>query len=243
MIERMQRMDRMKAAFVGEKRSRFVGLATSALAALAIGAGGAAGQDIADIDYQYLSFRALGVEFGYVWPTTVEPAESYTVRFDMGYAGPGLRVTPTLTWWRSRLEDSQITEFEERVLDLIQEQNGGARPLLDLGTVQYTDIVVGLDAHVVWRLPLDVLTFGGIGLSAHIIDGSGTEIDETFVEDLIDSVDPGFNLHVGTEIPLSERLRLYGTGRYEVTPDLQYFQIRGGLQFMFGPNAPGERRN
>lgn len=224
-------------------RGRSFGLALAAIGGLTLGATGAGAQDIADIDYQYLSFRAIGVEFGYVWPTTVEPAESYTVRIDMGYAGPGLRVTPTLTWWRSRLEDMQITEFEERVLDLIEEQNGGARQTLDLGTVEYQDLVIGLDAHVVWRLPLDVLTFGGVGLAAHIINGSGTEIDGTFVEDLIDSVDPGFNLHVGTEIPLSERLRLYGTGRYEVTPDLQYFQIRGGIQFMFGPNAPGERRN
>lgn len=212
-------------------------------AAFALGTSSADGQDIADIDYQYLSFRAIGAEFGYVWPSTVEPTQSYTIRIDMGYAGPGLRVTPTLTYWSSRLESSEITEFSEHVLDLIEEQNGGSRQTLDLGTVEYTDIVFGLDAHVVWRLPLDVLTFGGLGVAAHLINGSGPVIDGTFVEDLIDSVDPGFNLHVGTEIPLSQRLRLYGTGRYEVTPDLQYFQIRGGLQFMFGPNAPGERSN
>ena len=54
---------------------------------------------------------------------------------------------------------------------------------------------------------------------------------------------PGFNLHLGTEYPITERLRLYGSGRYEVMPDLQYFQLRGGLQFMIGPNAPGEGRN
>jgi hypothetical protein len=26
-------------------------------------------------------------------------------------------------------------------------------------------------------------------------------------------------------------------------PNLQYFQVRGGLQFMIGPNAPGEGRD
>lgn len=231
--------DLMKQCSRAGRASWFAGV----LAVSAFGAGTVQGQDVADIDYQYLSFRAIGVEFGYVWPSTVEPAESYTIRIDMGYAGPGLRVTPTLTYWRSQLEGDQITEFEERVLDLIEEQNGGPRQALDLGIIEYTDIVFGLDAHVVWRLPLDVLTFGGLGVAAHLINGSGPVIDDTFVEDLIDSVDPGFNLHVGTEIPLGQRVRLYGTGRYEVTPDLQYFQIRGGLQFMFGPNAPGERRN
>ena len=86
-------------------------------------------------------------------------------------------------------------------------------------------------------------SIGGLGVSAHVIDGDGAVIAGTFVEDLLDSVDPGFNLHLGTEFPLTKRLRIYGSGRYGVMPDLQYFQVRGGLQFMIGPNAPGEGRN
>lgn len=228
---------------------RCIGASRAAACAAAIGtftlagAGALGAQDVGDFDYEYLSFRGIGLEFGYVWPSTVEPTESYTLRVDMGYAGPGLRITPTLTYWSSRLQDSRIVEFEERLLDLIEEQNGGPRQSLDLGTVEFRDIVFGLDAHVVWRLPLDVLTFGGVGVAAHLINGGGEVVGGTLVEDLIDSLDPGFNLHVGTEIPVAGRVRLYGTGRYEVLPDLQYFQIRGGLQYMFGPNAPGERRN
>ena len=200
-------------------------------------------QDIADIDYEHLSFRGVGLEFGYVWPNRVEPTQSYTLRFDLGYAGPGLRVAPSLTYWKSRLEGDEIAEFESSVLDLIAQQNGGARPIFDLGVIDYTDIVIGVDAHVVWELPFDVLTFGGFGVAAHVIDGDGEVISGTFVEDLFDSVDPGFNLHVGTEYPVTETLRVYGSARYEVMPDLHYAQIRGGLQFMFGPNAPGEGRN
>jgi hypothetical protein len=143
----------------------------------------------------------------------------------------------------SRLEGSEILEFEDRVRDLVAAQNSGVRPSLDLGTIEYTDIAITVDAHVVWELPLDLLTFGGLGVSAHVIDGDGAVIAGTFVEDLLDSVDPGFNLHLGTEFPLTNRLRIYGSGRYEVMPDLQYFQVRGGLQFMIGPNAPGEGRD
>ena len=62
------------------------------------------------------------------------------------------------------------------------------------------------------------------------------------MEDLLDSVEPGFNLHVGTEYPITETMRLYASGRYEVMPDLRYLQVRAGWQFMWGPNAPGEGR-
>ena len=75
------------------------------------------------------------------------------------------------------------------------------------------------------------------------MDGEGAAISDTFVEDLLDSVEPGFNLHFGAEYPVTERMRLYTVGRYEVMPDLQYFQVRVGWQFMFAPNAPGEGRN
>jgi hypothetical protein len=219
------------------------GLVPAAFAFLALAAGTVvAAQDVADIDYEHLAFRGFAFEFGYLWPDRVEATESYGVRLDMGYAGPGLRIVPSVTYWKSALQASEIFDFEERVRDLIAQQNGGVRPTLDLGTISYTDVALGIDGHVVWKLPLDLLTFGGLGVSAHVINGGGAVIQGTFVEDLIDSVEPGFNLHLGAEYPVTDRMRIYTTGRYEVTPGLRYFQVRGGWQFMTGPNAPGEGR-
>lgn len=211
-------------------------------AVVAIGASPGGAQDIADIDYEHLSFRGIALELGYLWPDRVDETATYGLRFDLGYAGPGLRVVPSLMYWSSPLNGEEIVEFQDRVQDLVAEQNGGVRPDLDLGRIDYTDIALGLDAQVVWSLPFDVLTFGGLGVTAHIMDGDGAVINGTFVEDLLDSVEPGFNLHVGTEYPIRENMRLYVSGRYEVMPDLQYLQIRGGWQFMWGPNAPGEGR-
>lgn len=201
-----------------------------------------AGQDVADIDYEHLSFRGFALELGYLWPDRVEPTPTYGVRFDLGYAGPGLRVTPSITYWRSDFEADEIVEFEDRIADLVAEQNGGVRPNLDLGRIRYSDIALALDTHVVWELPLDLLTFGGLGVTAHFIDGDGAVIADTFVEDLLDSVEPGFNLHLGAEYPVTNSMRAYTMGRYEVMPDLRYFHVRIGWQIMTGPNAPGEGR-
>ncbi len=222
--------------------SRVRPLAVVAALLLAL-AGPVKGQEIADIDYEHLSFRGVAPEWGYLWPDRVESTSSYGVRFDLGYMGPGLRITPSLMYWSSRLEQEEVDEFSRRVAELVADQTGGAPPDLDLGTIEYRDLAIGVDAHVVWEVPFDLLTFGGAGVTMHIVDGDGASIDGTFVEDLLDSVEPGFNLHVGAEYPITNRMRLYTMGRYEVMPDLRYFQIRVGWQFMFAPNAPGEGRD
>ena len=201
-----------------------------------------AAQDIADIDYEHLAFRGIGLDVGYIWPDRVEPTESFAARVDLGYAGPGLRIVSSLTYWKSPLKMREIQEFSDRIADLVADQTGDPRPVLDLGTIQYTDIALGLDGHIMWELPLDLLTYGGLGVAAHFLNGSGDAINGTFVEDLLDSVEPGFNLHFGMEYPVTDGSRVYSVGRYEVMSDLQYFSLRVGLQIMTGPNAPGEGR-
>jgi hypothetical protein len=113
---------------------------------------------------------------------------------------------------------------------------------VDLGTIEYSDFILSMDSHFVWSIPLDLLTFAGGGLSLHVMDGDGEAIQGTFVEDLLDSVKPGFNLHGGLEYPVSDGFRVYGLGRYELMEDLRYFEVRFGLQVMLTGPASGEER-
>ena len=202
----------------------------------------AAAQDLADFDYQNLSFRGIGVEYGRIYPTRVNEAVSYAVRFDLGYLGPGLRIVPSVGYWTSAFKDSEVSELERRVEGLITSQTGGAPPTVDLLDIDWADIAVSVDAHVVWEIPFNFLTFAGVGASAHLLNGSGPAIDDTFVEDLLDSATAGFNLHLGLEYPLVDRFRIYGQGRYEVLGDLQYFYAGAGVQLLFGQLQPGEER-
>jgi hypothetical protein len=149
---------------------------------------------------------------------------------------------PTVSYWSSPLEQREITELEDRIEALITEQSGAPSPALDLGTIRWRDVAVGVDAHVVWDSLLDLLTYGGLGVTAHVLDGDGDAIAGTFIDDLLDSVTAGFNLHFGMEYPVTERFRLYALSKYEVMSDLQYFTVRAGWQIMTGPNAPGEGR-
>lgn len=204
--------------------------------------GRAHGQDLADLDYENLAFRGFGFDWGYLWPTRVERTGSVGMRFDMGYAGPGLRIMPHATYWSSPLEQGEITELEVRIAQLIADQTGGPPPALDLGTIEWRDVAIGVDAHVVWDSLFDVLTYGGLGVTAHILDGDGAAITGTFIDDLLDSVSAGFNLHFGAEYPVNDRFRIYSLAKYEVMSDIQFFTARVGWQIMTGPPAPGEER-
>ncbi len=221
------------------------------MAVLATGAGlaaPAAAQDLADFDYEHLSFRGVGFEAGYIPMHQIHGVRgetpSWGARLDLGYLGPGLRVSPSLTYWSSELEAEEVSRLERRIEQLIaRELDGGGPeggPGVDLGRITWTDVVVGVDTHIVWNIPFGWLSFLGLGASVHVLDGRGEAIEDTFIEDLLDTVRPGVNVHAGLEYPLWRWSRLYWHGRYEVTDDLRYFNVRGGLQIMFGGAAPGE---
>lgn len=202
----------------------------------------ASAQDLADLDYENLEFRGVGFDWGYLWPTSVEPTGSFGLRFDLGYAGPGLRIVPGVVYWSAPLDPGRIARLESRLATLVSGQVGGPAPVVDLGRIERSDISLGVDGHIVWSIPFNVLTYGGIGVAAHILNGDGAAINGTLIEDLLDEITAGLNLHVGAEYPVTDRFRLYGTARYEVIPDIQYFQVRFGWQIMTGENAPGEVR-
>ena len=210
---------------------------TAVLLALAGWSGGGAGaQELADYDYENLSFRGISIEGGYLIPDLVEPTFSVGARVDLGFLGPGLRIVPFVSYWSSELEEDEVADLEGQVRRLIVEQGGGPVSV-DLGKVEWSDFVVGVDGHFVWNVPLQFVTYLGIGGAAHILNGSGEVVDGTFVEDLLDSVRAGVNAHLGVERPVSRGFRVYSNARFEVLEDLQYFEIRLGGQFTFGGGA------
>jgi hypothetical protein len=199
---------------------------------------------LADYDYENLSFRGFSLEAGYIWPTRVEPTYTVGARVDLGYLGPGLRLVPGVAYWSSTMKGSEVRELERTVDDLVAGQldPGTSFSGVDLGTIDWSDFIISMDGHFVWSVPLDLLTFAGAGMSLHFLNGDGEAISGTFVEDLLDSVKPGFNLHGGLEYPLSDGFRLYGAARYEMMEDLRYFELRFGGQIMLSGPASGEER-
>ena len=216
----------------------------SALAAVVILAPtGTRGQELADYDYANLSFRGVLFEGGYIFADNVENTEIFALRFDLGFLGPGFRLVPGVARWTSSMAQDEVEDFEARLGALSLAQGGTLPPGgFDLGVISRDDVIFTLDGHYMWSVPLDLFLWTGVGMSAHFLHGSGPAVDGTFVEDLLDSVSAGFNVHGGLEYPFTSRVRAYGGGKLELLGDLRYVELRFGLSYIWGELVSGEGR-
>lgn len=211
-------------------RRRIAPLSLAWIAILAT-ATAASGQTLADYDYEYLGFRGFGVDIGYIWPDKVEATHQYGLRLDLGYLGPGIRVIPSLGYWRSQLTDQEVEDLETRLSETV------GNPITGLGPIQWSDLSFSIDGQVVWNTPIRVLTFLGAGVAFHALNGQGASIDDTIVEDLLDTITAGVSALAGFEFQPVRRFRVYAEGRYTAMNSIQYLSARGGLQFMFATDG------
>jgi hypothetical protein len=215
-------------------RIRTVTLALACAVVMLPAAG--SGQSLADYDYENLTFRGIGFDYGYIWPTNVRPAPMWSVRLDLGYLGPALRLAPTLSYWSSRFRAVQLDRLADRLSQLPALRSQGiVLTGADLGDIHWSDLSMSIDAQVVWTAPLDIITFVGGGVSLHALNGRGDAIDGTFIEDLIDSTAAGASLLAGMEMQVVPRLRAYGEVRYTLVSDVRYPGLRIGAALMLPP--------
>ncbi|MBI4410200.1 MAG: hypothetical protein HY561_10860 [Gemmatimonadetes bacterium] len=209
-----------------------------ALLAFAGLARGVPAQTLADYDYENLSFRGIGFDWGWLWPSKVEPTSAYSLRLDLGYLGPGVRIAPSITYWSSRMRERELKRLAERLRPL------GATVTADqLAPIDWSDLALQLDAHYVWTTPVRLLPYVGGGLGVHTLNGQGKAIQDTFVEDLLDAITAGVVVLAGLEYAPLDRFRLYGEARYTLLADVHYGGVRIGGAIMLLPRAgAGEAR-
>lgn len=211
----------------------------SALATLLVGALAAAppaaAQTLADYDYENLAFRGVGVDAGYIWPSKVEETEVYGVRLDLGYLGPGVRIIPSLSYWSSEFTTEELQILATRINQAAgrPDDDPDALDVEALGPLKWSDLSLSLDGQFVWNTPIQVLTYVGGGLGMHALNGQGEAVDDTFVEDLLDSVTAGLNAMAGAEFQPVPRFRVYGEGRFTALNSFQWVTVKLGGQFMF----------
>ena len=208
---------------------------------LLFGVAEAQAQELADYDYENLTFRGIGFDYGYIWPTKVDPTSMYSVRLDLGFLGPAVRLAPSISYWSSEFSVDELGRLASRLNNLppLREQ-GVTITAADLGTVEWSDLTLSLDGHVVFTAPLGIITFVGVGGSVHALNGRGDAIADTFVEDLLDSTTAGLSMMAGAEFQPIPRLRVYGEARYTLVSDVRYPGVRLGAALML-PQSGGAR--
>jgi hypothetical protein len=208
------------------------------LIAGALQANVASAQELADYDYTNLAFRGVGFAYGRIWPSKVEATSTYTLRADLGYLGPSVRITPSFTYWTSRLRTRELAALADKLNELPPLQADGVELTADdLGPIEWSDLSIGIDAQVVWTAPLQTLTYIGGGAALHALNGRGDAIAHTFVEDLLDNTSPGFSLMAGIENQPHPRIRFFGEARYTMMSDVHYPELRIGAALMWPARA------
>jgi hypothetical protein len=197
----------------------------------------AAAQDLADYDYENLSFTGVGLHVTQLFPSRMEPAPSLSLRADLGLLGPNVRIAPGITYWASRLRASEVRRMEERI-EALCNRAGSPCPGIDLGEIRVSDLALEVDAHYLWTTDFNVEPYAGVGASLHLMNGRGEFIEDTFIEDLLDAITPGLNLMGGVEIPLTTGFRLVAEGRGVITGNVRYLGLGIGGTFTFPGGAP-----
>jgi hypothetical protein len=194
---------------------------------------GAAAQVLANYDYENLRFRGIGVDWGRIWPDKVDATSLWTMRVDLGYIGPAVRIVPRVSYWKSELKQSELSNVAERLSNLpaLIEQ-GVTIDAADLGNVAWTTLTLGLDAHLVWTAPGRIFTFIGLGVGLHAMNGSGDSIDDTFIEDLLDTLTAGGAVMAGLEFEPTPLVRLFTEASYTVQSEVRYPGMRFGAALM-----------
>ncbi|HEX6559351.1 MAG TPA: hypothetical protein VF021_07805, partial [Longimicrobiales bacterium] len=172
-------------------------------------------QTLADYDYENLAFRGIGFDYGRIWPTRVAATSVYGVRLDLGFLGPGVRVAPSLSYWSSHFRPAELDRLASQInqLKALRDQNVTITAA-NLGDIKWSDLSVGIDAHLLWTTPVGIYTYVGAGVSVHALNGQGAFIENTFIEDLLDATAAGVAVMGGLEGQPLPRLRLYGEARY-----------------------------
>jgi opacity protein-like surface antigen len=194
--------------------------------------------DLAEYDYENLQFRGVGMDIGRIWPSNLEEAMPVRLRFDLGYLGPGVRIMPSIAYWKADVEQGEIEVFERQ----LEENNNPPLPegTIELGDVEISDFTLQVDAHFVWTTPIDLLIYVGAGVGLHLLNGQGEGIDDTFVEDLFDSVMPGVTALGGLEYAVVDRVRVYGEAHFTVVSDILSPGIRAGAAIMLPTRVQGD---
>jgi hypothetical protein len=202
-------------------------------------------QTLADYDYENLEFRGIGLELGGVWPTRAERTLSFGIRADMGLVGPNVRISPAARFWSSRLRQAEVDRLGDQIVRVCRRQPDAVCPeRLDLGEVSRSDLEIGLDANYLFDPGWGIVPYAGAGLSLHLLNGRGEFINDTFVEDLLDTLAPGLNLMAGLSLPLGTILELVSEARFVLVSDVQYLNvILGGTWQLPTPRSPFRASN
>jgi hypothetical protein len=140
-----------------------------------------------------------------------------------------VRVLIGASYFKGEFNATEIAEFEDGLERVVANQPPGFT--IQVGSITWSDIEAGLDLQYVLEAGPRVTNYVGVGFAAHLRNGTGTAIENTFVEDALDTIDAGLNLSLGTSIAIVPQLHLTLDLRGGLASELRTATARAGLMY------------
>lgn len=209
---------------------------TLVLVATAAPRGLAAQGFLEQFSYSGLGLSGLGFDLGPVVSNHLDRAVSGAVRVDYGFIAPRIRTLISASYFRSRFDSSDIATFEQRLRGVVNDPTSDFN--VDVGTITWTNVELDLDLQYMVGPGHRVTPYAGLGVGVQVRRATGAAIDNTFVQDALNTIAADLNGSAGIEIGLFRDLRLTIEGRGSLASGLTSATARAGLMYRF-PHGQG----
>ena len=184
-----------------------------------------------------LRLSALGGSVGAMKPSQMHTTQSYSLHSDYGEIVPSIRVVFTATYWESRYTDKAVRRFSDQFRTNLSDPSGDDE--LRESRIKVSDIAVTADLRYdFWNRPTMRGYIGGGG-GAHVLNGEGKYISQTFIETSLDNIAAGVLALIGAEIVAGQRVSVGVQGRYDLLSGVSYGSIRFTGSYHFAATEPG----
>ncbi len=193
-------------------------------------AGSATAQSFLEqFSYEGLRFSGIGFDIGPVGSDRLTTEVSGGVRLDYGMIAPRVRVMFGANYFKGELSQGEILEFEDQLRQIVQDPTGDAT--VDVGEITWSNLEATLDLQYLFPSGPRVLTYIGLGIGAHLRNGSGAAIENTFVEDALDTIAASADLTLGMDFALSDNILFTTDVRGTLSSELIMASVRVGFMY------------
>lgn len=184
-----------------------------------------------------LELVSLGVAYGRIDPSQVEPASVFAIAADYGNVGPHWRVVFEVSYWESRMSTDVVERFIDTLKTNIVAPIGGYTVLIS--RIPIYDVT--LSAGTRWTTSQSTLVrpYLGGGLALHVVNAEGKLIKGTFVERALDNIAGGLYAVGGVELRPVPHIVFDGQARADLLSGFRSLQLRVGATYYLGsPRRP-----
>ena len=198
---------------------------------VALGAASPAAAQSVLNQFSYDNLRPSGIQIdvGTLNASKLESSLIAGVRLDYGLIAPKVRVLLGLSYFRAPFDEETLTEFEQRIRDVVIDPSGD--DTIRVGEVFWSHLIFDLDFQYVIPQGKVFTTYIGAGIGVQLRNGSGTLIDDTFIDDALDQLAAAGNISIGLEARVAKGLYLTGDARGMLSVGLATVSARAGFMY------------